>query len=69
MGADRRNRRPRAADVGIRDGRIVRIGRIASRARQRVDAPASWWRPFIDVHTHADDIAAKPLAGTSFTWG
>ncbi len=54
----------RAADVGVRDGRIVRIGRIApADARQRLDATGLVLAPgFIDVHTHADDVAGKPLA-------
>ncbi len=54
----------RTADVGIRDGRIARIGRIAaSEGRERLDATGLVLAPgFIDVHTHADDIASKPLA-------
>ena len=54
----------RVADVGLRDGRIARIGRIApSEARQRLDATGLVLAPgFIDVHTHADDVASKPLA-------
>ena len=54
----------RAGDVGIRDGRIARIGRIApGEGRQRLDAAGLVLAPgFIDVHTHADDIASKPAA-------
>ena len=54
----------RAGDVGIRDGRIVRIGRIApTEGRQRLDATGLVLAPgFIDVHTHADDVATKPAA-------
>ena len=54
----------RMADVGLRDGRIARIGRIApSEGRQRLDATGLVLAPgFIDVHTHADDVASKPLA-------
>jgi N-acyl-D-amino-acid deacylase len=54
----------RVADVGIRDGRISRIGKItAAEARERLDATSLVLAPgFIDVHTHGDDIASKPLA-------
>src|SRR6187397_3117786 len=54
----------RMGDVGIRDGRIVRIGTIpAADARERLDAKGLVVAPgFIDVHTHADDIASHPLA-------
>jgi N-acyl-D-amino-acid deacylase len=52
------------ADVGIRDGRIAMIGSLAGaaakatvEARGRIVAPG-----FIDVHTHADEIAKHPLA-------
>jgi N-acyl-D-amino-acid deacylase len=54
----------RTADVGIRDGRIARIGTIpATGARQRLNAAGLVLAPgFIDVHTHADGIASTPLA-------
>jgi N-acyl-D-amino-acid deacylase len=54
----------RVADVGIRDGRIARIGKIAtSDAQEKLDATGLVLAPgFIDVHTHGDDIASRPLA-------
>lgn len=54
----------RVADVGLRNGRIARIGRIApAEARQRLDATGLVLAPgFIDVQTHADDVASRPLA-------
>lgn len=54
----------RAADVGVKDGRIVRVGRIARvEARDVVDATGLVVAPgFIDVHTHADDLVDNPRA-------
>jgi N-acyl-D-amino-acid deacylase len=54
----------RVADVGIRDGRIARIGRVAANeAAERLDVKGLVLAPgFIDVHTHGDDVASKPLA-------
>ena len=54
----------RVADVGIKDGRIVVVGKIArASARQVVDATGLVVSPgFIDVHTHADDLADHPRA-------
>jgi len=56
--------KPFRADVAIKGGRIARIGEgrrwhadRSIEARGLVVAPG-----FIDVHTHADDIAEKPLA-------
>lgn len=56
--------RGRVADVGIRAGRIVSIGRMAgAAAKETVDVAGLVVAPgFIDVHTHADDIAKHPDA-------
>jgi N-acyl-D-amino-acid deacylase len=61
---DGSGQRPRRADVGIRDGKIVAIGTIARNdARQVIDAAGLTVAPgFVDVHTHADDIIERPLA-------
>ena len=52
------------ADVGIRDGIIVEVGRLANaQAKDSIDATGLIVAPgFIDVHTHADDFDPKPLA-------
>ncbi|HYS17037.1 MAG TPA: amidohydrolase family protein [Candidatus Binatia bacterium] len=57
------------ADVGVRHGRIVTIGRIRERAREVVDADGQVVTPgFVDGHTHMDaQIFWDPL-GTSSCW-
>jgi N-acyl-D-amino-acid deacylase len=51
------------ADVAIQDGRVVAIGRVAGRADQEIDARGMIVAPgFIDVHTHADELAEMPEA-------
>ncbi|HNQ73296.1 MAG TPA: D-aminoacylase [Verrucomicrobiota bacterium] len=51
------------ADVAIKSGRIARIGRLPGRAEREIDAQGLIVAPgFIDVHTHADEIAARPRA-------
>lgn len=61
---DGSGRKARRADVAIREGRIVAIGRLAKyAAKERLDASGLVLAPgFVDVHTHADRIADKPLA-------
>jgi N-acyl-D-amino-acid deacylase len=60
--------RPRfSADVGVRDGRIVEIGRISSPTRRTIDADGLIVAPgFIDGHTHMDaQVAWDPLGSCS----
>lgn len=46
---------PYMADVGVREGRIVEVGRITRPARDTVDATGLWVTPgFVDIHTHYD---------------
>ena len=47
------------ADVGVKDGRIVAVGRITEAARETVDARGAWVTPgFVDIHTHYDGQAS-----------
>ena len=42
-------------DVGIKDGRIVALGKAEGEARQTIDAGGKAVSPgFVDVHTHYD---------------
>lgn len=48
----------RTADVAIRDGRIVEVGRVAGRGRQEIDAAGALVTPgFVDIHSHYDGQA------------
>jgi Amidohydrolase family len=43
------------ADIAIREGRIVEIGRVVARSREEIDARGLLVAPgFVDVHTHYD---------------
>ena len=59
---------PLRADVGVRDGRVTAIGRLAdSVAAQRIDATGRLVMPgFVDAHSHADaavlDLATQLAA-------
>jgi N-acyl-D-amino-acid deacylase len=51
------------ADVGIKNGRIAAIGKLAGDAKIEIDAAGQVVAPgFIDVHTHADEVADMPRA-------
>jgi len=60
-----------AADVAVKDGRIAAVGRIPrSQAAQVIDASGLVVAPgFIDVHTHADDLADRPSASNFVRMG
>jgi N-acyl-D-amino-acid deacylase len=51
-------------DIGIKDGRIARLGRInPAEARQTIDAQGQIVAPgFIDVHTHVESLYSLPAA-------
>jgi N-acyl-D-aspartate/D-glutamate deacylase len=56
---DGTGRAPYTADVGVRAGLIVEIGRIGATARERIAAHGAWLTPgFVDLHTHFDGQAS-----------
>ena len=57
------------ADVGVKAGRIVEIGRIRSAATERIDAGGHIVSPgFIDGHTHMDAQVAWDQLGSCSCW-
>ena len=49
---------PYPADVGVRGGHIVEVGRISEASKETVDAQGAWVTPgFVDIHTHYDGQA------------
>ncbi len=60
---------PYRADVGIRNGRIARIGRIRDKGREEIDAEGHVVTPgFIDGHTHMDAQLFWDELGTNSCW-
>ncbi|HZP37703.1 MAG TPA: amidohydrolase family protein [Methylomirabilota bacterium] len=56
-------------DVGVRDGRIVEIGRVGSMAERIIDADGLIVAPgFVDGHTHMDAQVAWDPIGTCSCW-
>jgi N-acyl-D-aspartate/D-glutamate deacylase len=56
----------RRADVGVAAGRLVAVGRVATRGRHEVDAEGCVVTPgFIDGHTHMDAQVFWDHLGTS----
>jgi N-acyl-D-amino-acid deacylase len=52
---DGSGRSPFVADVAVSNGRIVEVGRVASKAEDEVDAEGLALAPgFIDIHSHSD---------------
>lgn len=48
----------RTADVAIKDGIVVEVGKVAGRGRREIDADGALVTPgFVDVHTHYDGQA------------
>lgn len=48
----------RTADVGIKDGKVVEVGRVSTRAAHEIDASGALVTPgFVDIHTHYDGQA------------
>jgi N-acyl-D-amino-acid deacylase len=54
------------ADVGIKDGKIARVGPILEAGKQEIDAEGQFVTPgFIDGHTHLDaQVCWDPMAGS-----
>ena len=55
------------ADVGIRDGKVVTIGKVTAAAHRVIDARGKIVAPgFVDIHTHYDaQVLWDPLLGVS----
>ena len=57
------------ADVGVKDGQIVEIGRIRAAAERSIDADGLIVVPgFIDGHTHMDAQVAWDTLGSCSCW-
>jgi len=59
----------RTADVGVRDGRIVAVGRVDEPARETIDADGLLVTPgWVDIHTHYDGQVTWDATLTPSSW-
>lgn len=59
----------RTADIGVREGRIVEVGRVPEAARLEIDATGALVTPgFVDVHAHYDGQATWDSSLAPSTW-
>ena len=60
---------PTTADVAVKDGKIVEIGKVSGAAKRTVDATGAIVTPgFVDVHTHYDGQAVWDTALAPSSW-
>lgn len=59
----------RAADVAVRSGRVVEVGRVDGRGAREIDADGALVTPgFVDLHTHYDGQAIWDSSLTPSAW-
>lgn len=57
------------ADIAVRDGRIVEVGKVLGSAKEEIDARGLVVTPgFVDVHTHYDGQAMWDSRLASSSW-
>lgn len=60
---------PITADVAVKDGKIVEVGKVSGAAKRAVDATGAIVTPgFVDVHTHYDGQAVWDQALAPSSW-
>ena len=60
---------PRTADVGVRDGKVVEVGKVEGRGAREVDADGAHVLPgWVDVHVHYDGQATWDNHLAPSTW-
>jgi N-acyl-D-aspartate/D-glutamate deacylase len=58
-----------SADVAVRDGRIVEVGKVAAAGREEIDARGKLVTPgFVDIHTHYDGQAVWDQRFAPSSW-